>query len=152
MPDRIAERLVDMAVKNVREKGGGPFSCLILDAEGREIGSGCNEVALSNDPTAHAEIVALRAACESARSFSLPPGAVVYSSCEPCPMCRGALLWAGADRVVYLATRHDADRAGFNDKRFYEELALGTGMTRLQHGDAFRPFEEWIKKAKKILY
>lgn len=145
-----SKRLIDMAVENVRDGRGGPFSCIIQDGHGKEIGIGCNHVAADCDPTAHAEIVALRDACKRINNFHLPPDAVVFSSCEPCPMCRTALLWAGAKKIIYLATRHDADRAGFSDKLFYENPS--DHFVHLPHPDAFRPFAEWIGSNNKIDY
>jgi len=153
-PEHIADRLIDMAVTNVKAHKGGPFSCIITDGHGNEIGSGCNEVTKTNDPTAHAEIVALRVACQTLDNFRLPPDAVVFTSCEPCPMCKGALMWAGARSIVYVATRDDAHKAGFDDKRFYDEWSdhSTTSMSHLDYDKAFVPFTAWMEENDKIHY
>lgn len=103
------------------EAGGGPFGAVVVRG-GEIIARGQNQVTLVNDPTAHAEIVAIRKACRVLKSFSLA-GCELYASCEPCPMCLGAILWARLDRVVFGATREDAGAAGFDDRGFYQEIA-----------------------------
>lgn len=152
--DDYMKKLIDMAVENVRSGDGGPFSCVILDGFGNELGSGCNRVSRECDPTAHAEIVALRRACRELGSFTLPKDAIVYSSCEPCPMCRAALLWAGAKTILYIATRNDAEKAGFSDKFFYESWPDFKDVRTLHipSPDGFLPFQEWISSTNKIHY
>lgn len=117
--DRWLARAVTLATENVAD-GGGPFGAVIV-RDGAEVASGVNRVTRDLDPTAHAEVVAIRAACRASESFSLA-GAVLYSSCEPCPLCLTASLWARLDRVVFAADRHDAAAAGFDDREFYELL------------------------------
>lgn len=151
-----ADRLIEMAVANVQE-GGGPFSCIILDASGKILGSGCNRVVEECDPTAHAEILALRDACRGIRSFRLPKGSMVFSSCEPCPMCRAALLWAGVSTLLYIATRDDADQAGFDDKIFHEAWdqwphAMGVEVVHVHHPQADKPFRQWQDHPGKTPY
>ncbi|ATE53674.1 nucleoside deaminase [Actinosynnema pretiosum] len=118
-PDWL-RRSVDLAVRNVAD-GGGPFGALV--ARGDEVvATGANRVTADLDPTAHAEVVAIRAACRALGDFSLT-GCVLVSSCEPCPLCLSAALWARVDRVVYAADRHDAAAAGFDDSAFHDLLA-----------------------------
>lgn len=120
------ERAVALAVASVRD-GGGPFGSVVV-RDGVEIADGANRVPLDLDPTAHAEVVAIRAACRELESYSLA-GTVLYASCEPCPMCLAAALWARVDRVVFAADRDDAAAAGFDDRAFYELMA-GTADSR----------------------
>ncbi|GAA2562647.1 nucleoside deaminase [Pseudonocardia hydrocarbonoxydans] len=145
---------VDLAVANVAD-GGGPFGAVLV-AGGVRIGSGQNRVTRDNDPTAHAEVVAIRAACAARGDFSLA-GATLYSSCEPCPMCMASALWARVERVVYAADRHDAARGGFDDREFYELFARdrGTWPTRVEAvalpaGPA--PFDAWLAAADRVAY
>ena len=108
---------VAIAAENVRN-AGGPFGALIVTADGSRF-EGVNRVTANNDPTAHAEVTAIRNACSSLGTFDLS-GAVLYTSCEPCPMCLASALWARVSRVVFAANRHDAADAGFDDAAFYE--------------------------------
>src|SRR5690606_11879616 len=129
------------------ERGdGGPFGCVIVK-DGRVVGRGNNRVTSSNDPTAHAEVVAIRAACKALGSFQLE-GCTVYTSCEPCPMCLGALYWARPARNVFAATRADAADAGFDDSLIYEEIPLDPADRRypMEHflrGEAQEVFGAW---------
>jgi guanine deaminase len=155
MPDQHwLTAAVDLAVANVGA-GGGPFGAVLV-ADGVQIGSGQNRVTRDNDPTAHAEVVAIRAACAARGDFSLA-GTTLYSSCEPCPMCLASALWARVDRVVYAADRHDAARGGFDDREFYELFARprSTWATRVEAvalptGTA--PFDTWLAAADRIAY
>jgi guanine deaminase len=145
---------VDLAVRNVAE-GGGPFGAVVV-AEGGFLADGQNRVTRDNDPTAHAEVVAIRAACAKRGDFSLP-GATLFSSCEPCPLCMASALWARVDRVVYAADRHDAARGGFDDLAFYELFARdrATWDTRVDAvalDGAVAPFEAWRAKADRTAY
>lgn len=145
---------VDLAVRNVGE-GGGPFGAVIV-ADGRQVAAGQNRVTRDNDPTAHAEIVAIRAACAARGDFSLA-GATLYTSCEPCPMCLASALWARVDRVVHAADRHDAARGGFDDLEFYELFARdrstwNTRVEALAHADRTAPFDTWLAAADRIAY
>ncbi len=143
-----------MARENVRRKGG-PFAALVV-RDGEIIATGVNQVTQTNDPTAHAEIVAIREACRVLGSFQLG-GCEVYSSCEPCPMCLGAIYWAHPARVFFAATREDAAAAGFDDALIYQQIAIAPSertipMLRLIDESATRPFEEWLAQADRTPY
>jgi guanine deaminase len=151
---RWLEMAVDLAVANVAG-GGGPFGAVIV-REGRLVATGQNRVTRDLDPTAHAEVQAIRAACAELRDFSLA-GCELYTSCEPCPLCVSACLWARLDRVVFAADRHDAARGGFDDREFYELLTRDPAgwPTRVEPGPydaAFAPFEAWLSKADRTAY
>jgi len=144
-----------IAEANVRAGRGGPFGAVVV-RDGQVVGEGANEVTSRNDPTAHAEIAAIRAACRALDTFRLD-GCTIYASAEPCPMCLAAIYWARLDQVFYAATRADAERIGFDDQRFYEELALPAGQrrvpaARLDLPDALRAFEVWLAKGDRIPY
>ena len=109
---------------------GGPFGAVIVGSDGRVIAEGCNRVTSANDPTAHAEVTAIRAACAALGTFKLE-GCMLYTSCEPCPMCLAAAYWARVDGIVYGASREDAAAAGFDDAFLYDELALAPGARRM---------------------
>jgi guanine deaminase len=139
-------RSIDLAVANVAD-GGGPFGALIV-RDGVVLAEGQNRVTRDLDPTAHAEVVAIRAACTAIGDFSLA-GATLYTSCEPCPLCLSAALWARVDRVVYAADRHDAARGGFDDLEFYELFGrdrstwdLPVDAVRTENAPA--PFDAWL--------
>jgi guanine deaminase len=138
------------------ERGdGGPFGCVIVK-NGVIVGRGNNRVTSSNDPTAHAEVVAIREACKQLGSFQLD-GCVLYTSCEPCPMCLGAIYWARPDRIVFAATREDAADAGFDDQLIYDELPLPYHERRIPTGHALREearsvFQAWKSKTDKVRY
>src|SRR5690242_18008414 len=119
MSDQFMRRAIALALENI-QAGGGPFGCVIV-RDGRIIAEGANRVTASKDPTAHAEIVAIREACRALKSFQLD-GCDLYTSCEPCPMCLGAIYWARLSRVLYAASAADASSAGFDDGFIYEEL------------------------------
>lgn len=136
---------IRIAEENVRV-GGGPFGCVIVK-EGHVIARGVNRVTSTNDPTAHAEIVAIREACQTLGTFQLE-GCDVYASCEPCPMCFGALYWARPSRVIFAASRSEAATAGFDDEMIYRELPLPLSDRSLPTqqillDDRHRPFEAW---------
>src|ERR1700755_1901708 len=114
-------RAIELAQNGVDNNQGGPFGCVIAK-DGRVVGEGCNEVTSTNDPTAHAEIMAIRDACRRLGDYQLTD-CDVYTSCEPCPMCLGALYWARPNRIVYAAGREDAAEAGFDDAFIYKEIA-----------------------------
>ncbi len=137
------------------EAGGGPFGAVVV--RGSDIvGRGRNSVTLLNDPTAHAEIVAIRRACESLGSFSLH-GCELFTNCEPCPMCLGAVLWARIDRVWYANTRADAAAIGFDDSAFYEEFSKPADerripMTPLLRDEARAAFDAWQQRDDRTPY
>lgn len=152
--EKFIKEALAMATANVKN-GGGPFGALIVK-DGKIIGRGVNKVANSNDPTAHAEVVAIRDACKNIKDFKLD-GCVIYTSCEPCPMCLGAIYWAHLDRIVFAATKVDAAKAGFDDSFIYDEFALAhehrsIPITELALKEAFDPFEQWIRLENKTEY
>jgi len=145
---------VDLAMANVAG-GGGPFGAVIVRGD-ELVSTGQNRVTRDNDPTAHAEVVAIRSACSVLGDFSLA-GCTLYSSCEPCPLCVSAALWARLDRVVYAADRHDAARGGFDDREFYElferpraEWSMAVSAHPLPAG--FAPFEAWLARTDRVRY
>lgn len=148
---RRAIRLADESV----ERGGGPFGAVIV--RGGEIVAECsNSVTIENDPTAHAEVNAIREACRRLGTFDLK-GCAIYSSCEPCPMCLGAIYWAGIDRIYYGNTRRDAAEVDFADDYIYEELARpmeerGLPIVPLLRDEARHTFRRWAEKADKVAY
>ncbi len=145
---------IDLAVTNVGD-GGGPFGAIVV-RDGEVIGRGTNRVTAELDPTAHAEVVAIRMACRTISDFSLA-GATVYASCEPCPLCFAAALWARVDRVVHAADRHDAARAGFDDATFHEVISVKGStdlldLVQLEAPTAQRPFEAWLSNPERVPY
>lgn len=145
---------VEIAKQNI-EKGGGPFGAIIV--KDNEIVAQCgNSVTNDNDPTAHAEVNCIRSACKKLNTFDLS-GCVIYSSCEPCPMCLSAIYWARLDRLVYAATRQDAAGAGFDDEFIYKEIPLANSQRSLECNhfsleDGCVPFEIWNSKSDKTEY
>ena len=151
---RWAAEAVALATGSVTD-GGGPFGALVLRA-GRVIATGTNLVTGELDPTAHAEITAIRRACRELGGFRLD-GCVLVSSCEPCPMCLGAVLWARVDRVVYVADREDAARGGFDDRAFHDlfrhpEQPWPTDVRQVALAERAVPFERWLAKADRVDY
>lgn len=151
---RLLRQAVDLAVRSVAS-GGGPFGAVVT-RDGVVIGTGQNRVRLDCDPTAHAEVLAIRDACRRSGSFSLA-GAELFSSCEPCPLCLSAALWARVDRIVFAADRHDAARAGFDDRAFYELLAQDRStwpMAVVEHRipGAEAPMDAWLALEDRAEY
>ena len=152
----LMQAAIDEAVAGVQAGDGGPFGAVIARA-GQVIAAGHNRVTSSLDPTAHAEVEAIRAACKALGTFDLS-GCDLYASCEPCPMCLGATLWSRVDRLFFAASRLDAERAGFDDALFYEQLEKPTfdrsrpQTVRLVPESALAPFEAWASKAGRVLY
>lgn len=147
-------RAIDLAVDNVAE-GGGPFGAVIV-RDDRLVSTGQNRVTRDLDPTAHAEVEAIRSACRAIGDFSLA-GMTLYTSCEPCPLCVSASLWARLDRVVYAADREDAARGGFDDREFYELFARdrATWPTRIEEArpeHASAPFDAWLADTARTAY
>lgn len=147
-------RAVALAEANVAE-GGGPFGAVVL-RDGVEIAVGQNRVTRDNDATAHAEVVAIRAACLALGTYSLR-GCIMASSCEPCPLCLAAVLWARVDRLVYAADRDDAARAGFDDRRFHTLLGTDpatwpTPVVRRRIPSAAEPMERWLARRDRVPY
>ncbi len=155
MSQEFMRRAIAQALENVRSTNGGPFAALIVK-EGRVIAEGTNRVTRTNDPTAHAEIVAIREACRVLGDFQLS-GCDLYTTCEPCPMCLGAIYWARPERVFYAANAADAAAAGFDDAFIYEELKLSTAarhipMTQLLRSESLAVFSAWCQQENKKLY
>jgi guanine deaminase len=149
------QQAIELARQGMDARKGGPFGCVIV-RDGEVIGKGCNGVTSTNDPTAHAEIVAIRDACQRLGDYQLT-GCTVYTSCEPCPMCLGALYWARPARIVYAATRREAADAGFDDDFIYREIGLPLEERKIPFVHelaeaATELFAEWKKKGDKRLY
>jgi tRNA(Arg) A34 adenosine deaminase TadA len=147
-------RAIELSLQNV-EQGGGPFAALVV-RDGRIVAEGTNRVTATNDPTAHAEIVAIREACRALAAFQLD-GCDFYTSCEPCPMCLGAIYWARPERVYFGNTAADAAAVGFDDSAIYQELKLPYGERRipmipLMREEAQAAFRAWRDKADKVPY
>lgn len=152
-------RAVRLATANVMD-GGGPFGAVVVTAEGRAF-DGVNRVTATNDPTAHAEVTAIRRACSELGTFALH-GATLYTSCEPCPMCLASALWARVGRVVFAADRHDAASVGFDDAVFYEyfenanrDVMMPVSKLKISGPEApaiLEPFTAWNNLASKIEY
>lgn len=146
---------IEEARQGMHRGEGGPFGCVIVK-DGRIVARGNNRVTGTNDPTAHAEVVAIRAACAALGDFQLT-GCTLYTSCEPCPMCLGAIYWARPDRVVFAATRQDAAAAGFDDSLIYDELPLPVEQRRIPTVQLLRDtactvFAEWTTKTDRTPY
>lgn len=149
------EHAIQLAFENVGIGQGGPFGALVV-LDGELVATGANMVIATNDPTAHAEVVAIRAACKKLGSFQLSK-CELYTSCEPCPMCLGAIYWARPERFYYACTREGAARAGFDDVFIYNEVGLPPRDRRIPgisivSADAMKPFDEWAKAARKVPY
>ena len=141
--------------ENMKAGEGGPFGAVIVRG-GKIVGRGWNRVTSANDPTAHAEVEAIRAACSALGTFSLE-GCEIYSSCEPCPMCLAAIYWARLDALYFAATRTDAANAGFDDALLYEEVLKPWEARSLKtethlREEAQKTFAQWIKKTDRIPY
>jgi guanine deaminase len=148
-------RAIALSIDNVRAGRGGPFGAVIARG-GEVVAEATNRVTRANDPTAHAEVEAIRAACAKLASFHLG-GCEIYTSCEPCPMCLGAIYWARLDRIWYANRRDDAARAGFSDDFLYRELALPPGersipAVQLLADEARAGIDEWLAKTDRIPY
>lgn len=146
---------IELAEAKMKEGHGGPFAAIVVK-NNEIVGTGYNCVTSTNDPTAHAEVQAIRDACKKLDTFQLT-GCILYSSCEPCPMCLGAIYWARPDAVYFAASKDDAANAGFDDSFIYDELNIPMNerkilMKKIEHSEKNRPFEEWIKLENKIDY
>jgi len=152
---RFLRRALDLALENARSGNGGPFGAVIA-ADGKIIAEGVNHVTRETDPTAHAEISAIRAACRKLGRFSLQ-GCTLYSSCEPCPMCLSAIYWARLDGLYFAADRSDAARAGFDDSFLYEQIPLDVQARalptkRLLAEAGGEAFAAWLKRPDRVPY
>lgn len=148
-------RAIELAKQGMDRNEGGPFGCVVVKND-KIIAEGNNSVTSQNDPTAHAEVVAIRKACEKLGTFQLT-GCDIYTSCEPCPMCLGAIYWARPDHIYYAATRHDAANAGFDDSFIYDEISVpdydrSIPTQTIGREDAVKVFELWKQKENKTVY
>jgi len=146
---------IQLSLEGMQSGAGGPFGCVIV-RNGIVVGKGYNKVLLTNDPTAHAEITAIRDACEHLKTHQLD-GCIVYSSCEPCPMCLGAIYWAKAEKVYYANTREDAARIGFDDSLIYQEIDLNhtdrkIPFVKMEQIHAAESMEQWLHHENKLRY
>ncbi|MFY8156844.1 MAG: nucleoside deaminase [Rhabdaerophilum sp.] len=154
--EALLARAVKLSRAHMEAGAGGPFGAVIATKDGRVIAEGWNGVTSGNDPTAHAEVVAIRRACAALGTFDLS-GHVIYSSCEPCPMCLGAVYWARLERLVFANSRADAAAIGFDDARIYDEIPkpIEARLLPTVHRpsrEATAVFAEWLKKADRIPY
>jgi len=148
-------RAVELSRSGIQAGQGGPFGCVIV-LNNEIVGEGCNMVTSTNDPTAHAEVVAIRNACKNLGTFQLDE-CDVYTSCEPCPMCLGALYWARVRKVVYANTRHEAAAIEFDDEFIYEEINTDFMSRRIPfihepHTEALEVFKQWKDMESKLKY
>lgn len=152
---KLIKRAIELSEQGLGANAGGPFGAIVVK-DGQIIAEGYNKVTSTNDPTAHAEMVAIREACKKLNSFQLD-GCVIYTSCEPCPMCLGAIYWARPDAVYYACTKEDAAQIGFDDQFIYEELdaAMDDRKIRfinLQREEGNKVFRLWEEKEDKTEY
>lgn len=155
MQDKFMRRAIALAIQGMNQNEGGPFGCVIVK-DGEIIGEGNNKVTSTNDPTAHAEVVAIRNACNQLNTFQLE-GCEIYTSCEPCPMCLGAIYWARPDKIFFGCSRTDAAEIGFDDEFIYSELNLDLDHRSIKTVQVLKEesliaFQSWVKKTDKTKY
>jgi len=155
MENPFMARAIQLSIDNVHSGAGGPFGAVVVKG-GTAIGEGANQVTALNDPTAHAEVVAIREACKKLSAFDLE-GCEIYSSCEPCPMCLGAIYWARLSRIYFANAEADASRIGFDDSMIYRELAQPHSqrkipMVQMMREEALAAFRAWESRPNKIEY
>lgn len=155
MNKKFMREAIRISIQMMRRGKGGPFGAVVV-RKGKIVGKGWNEVTSSNDPTAHAEVVAIREACRRLKTFQLQD-CELYTSCEPCPMCLSAMYWARLKKVYYANTRKDAAAIDFDDDFIYAEVARPIPkrklpMKQLMHKEAFAAFVEWKNKPDKVVY
>lgn len=148
-------RAISLAQQGIDSNVGGPFGAVIVKGD-EIVGEGCNEVTSTNDPTAHAEVVAIRNACQKLDSFQLDD-CVLYTSCEPCPMCLGAIYWARPSKIFYAATHSDAASVGFDDQFIYEEIVKDVAERQIKtvnllREEGLKVFKNWETKTDKTEY
>jgi guanine deaminase len=153
--EKFMQRAIDLSRKNVESGNGGPFGAVIVK-EGKIVGEGSNNVTASNDPTAHAEVEAIRNACKEINNFDLT-GCEIYASCEPCPMCLSAIYWARVSKIYFANTKSDAAAIHFDDALIYEEIPKTWKHRKIpsqqfMRDEALKVFQLWEKKADKIPY
>jgi guanine deaminase len=155
MHTEFLQQAIDLAAENARSGQGGPYGAIIVK-DNRLIAASGNQVTTTIDPTAHAEVMAIRLACKKLNDFQLH-GCTLYSSCEPCPMCLGAIYWARLEKVYFACSRHDAAAANFDDSFIYDEISIlpherSIAMLHLNLPNATQPFNIWAEKRDKVLY
>jgi len=155
MQNHYMQRAIELAIENVHARRGGPFGAVVV-RNGAILAEGTNLVTSTLDPTAHAEVTAIRNACRAAGTFQLA-GCEIYTSCEPCPMCLGAIYWARPERIYYACTRQDAAAAGFDDAFIYDQLHVppherGIPMHGMMRDEAWAAFEAWRRLDGRIDY
>jgi guanine deaminase len=155
MENRFMRRAIELSLENVHSGKGGPFAALVVK-NGEILASGTNAVTSTFDPTAHAEIVAIRQACHTLGQFQLAD-CEIYTTCEPCPMCLGAIYWARPAKVYFGATAADAAAVGFDDSFIYQQLTIpmserSVSMVPLMREEALAAFREWDRKSDKVPY
>ncbi len=153
--EKFMRRAIALAQAGMDANAGGPFGAIVVK-DGEIIGEGCNRVTSTNDPTAHAEVVAIRDACQKLGSFQLDD-CILYTSCEPCPMCLGAIYWARPSKIFYAATHTDAANIGFDDQFIYEEIEREAGERQIKtvnllREEGLKVFRNWERKADKTAY
>ncbi len=155
MHQEFLQKAIDLAVESVRSGQGGPYGAVIVKDK-RVVAASGNKVTSNLDPTAHAEVMAIRLACKELNNFQLS-GCILYSSCEPCPMCLGAIYWARLAKVYFACSRYDAAAANFDDSFIYDEISMSPhqrriAMLHLNLPNAMQPFNIWAEKNDKVLY
>jgi guanine deaminase len=155
MTNSFMARAIELSIENVRSGRGGPFGAVVVKA-GEVIAEGANQVTSANDPTAHAEVIAIRLACQKLGTFNLQ-GCEIYASCEPCPMCLGAIYWAHLSRVYFANLAADAAKIGFDDSLIYREFAQSHSqrripMVQMMRDEALEAFRAWENNPKKMPY
>jgi guanine deaminase len=155
MHKEFLQQAIDLAVENASSGQGGPYGAVIVK-DNQLIAASGNKVTSTIDPTAHAEVMAIRLACKKLNDFQLQ-GCILYSSCEPCPMCLGAIYWARLAKVYFACSRHDAAAANFDDSFIYDEISVlpqhrSIAMLHVNLPNAMEPFNIWAEKSDKVLY
>lgn len=157
MEDRIKfmQEAIDLAKKNLQNGDGGPFGAVVVK-DGEIVGRGYNKVVSTNDPSAHAEVNAIRDACKNLESFHLT-GCEIYTSCEPCPMCLGTIYWSRINKIYYAADRNHATTAGFDDSFIYDEINIDPAKRtipsfQIMEKESEEVFKTWVKLDNKIEY
>lgn len=153
--EKFMRLAIELSIENVKSGNGGPFGAVVVK-DGEIIASGANEVTSSNDPTAHAEVVAIRKACDKLGTFQLD-GCEIYCSCEPCPMCLGAIYWARPSKIYYANTKADAAQINFDDDFIYKEIEQPVDQRKLEtiqllREEAIVAFDLWSQSSKKAEY
>lgn len=153
--EKFMQEAIILSQNGIRNNDGGPFGCIVVKGD-KIIGKGNNKVTSSNDPTAHAEVVAIRDACKNLGAFQLDD-CEIYTSCEPCPMCLGAIYWARPKVIYYANNRQDAAEIGFDDSMIYEEMKADVNKRKIpinciSRNEAIKVFEEWKNKEDKTEY